>query len=203
MKKIVLLILIAFAINIKFADAQAIISEGDMMINGGLGCASSAYNKHWKDKDGNFFVPTFNVAFDCGIIDDLLNRHTSLTAGIYTGWGAGSTKDEFIDTLGLVRRRDMKWNIGVRGLFHYGFAECFDAYAGFQTGFAMDKWKYKDKEKKSNTKGDEITSWNYKRFQFAPTLGAKFMITDNLGIYTELSWQRTAFFQIGGTFKFD
>lgn len=211
----------------KNADAQAVLGKGEMMLNLGFGCVNSSFNKDWNkynvnsifspdaekeaaqyamakyyDYCGDFFVPTANFALDCGIIDGIINQNGGISVGLYGGFGTAAKREKATEDGDKAKStlRDTKFNLGLRGLFHYSFAPNFDCYAGLDLGYVRDTWKYKFKEN-GELVFDHKEPWG--RFQAAPLIGVKFMFNKAVGVYSELSEPNShAYFQIGLTLHF-
>lgn len=180
-------LLVALIISTSAVNAQCAFRQGDLGLNFGLGLGNGDKwynNNHYQ----SIFVPTFNFALDYGIIGNVINKNGSVSAGGYFGIGRGSNDH------GSYKYIDNRWRFGTRGALHYTWVNNLDTYAGINVGFRHDKFKGKDKS--SNTTWDPV---DYNDFNFFPFAGVRLMF-GTFGIYSELTYEDFAYFQIGITF---
>lgn len=190
MKKLFLITtcILALALNCNKSNAQTAFQKGDLGLNFGLGLGDNDGYYYGNYHSGNIFVPTFNFALDYGILGNIINSHGSISAGGYFGIGRGSNDE------GGYKDIDNRWRLGTRGMLHYTWVNNLDTYAGLCVGYGYEKLKRKDKNS-----GNQWDSIDDSRFDIFPIAGVRLMF-GSFGIYSELTWQDFAYFQIGITF---
>ncbi len=109
------------------AEVEPTFSEGDIVINFGLGLGTTIYS-------GRFYtqrVPPLSVSLEYGYMEDFMVEDLTLGLGGYVGFA--SSKYEY-------RAANWGWNynyliLGGRAGLHYPLVEDFDTYAGVMLGF--------------------------------------------------------------------
>lgn len=194
MKKLIILFaVVASVFATTQVSAQCAFPKGSLGMNFGFGAASTDswhYNSAYSYN--GFFTPTFNFALDYAFLGNVINSRGSVTAGGYFGIGGGRQK---YDSYKYV---DNRWCLGTRGALHYTFVRALDTYAGIGIGYTNNKYKLKD----SNGNVINTADAPYDGFNTYPFAGAKFMFSENVGVYSELAINHFAWFQIGLALKF-
>ncbi|MCQ2973944.1 MAG: hypothetical protein MJ211_03960 [Bacteroidales bacterium] len=180
MRKVIFILLAIVSLNLcstKNSNAQ-IFGVGNLGLNFGFGAGNADYTNH-----NGIFVPTFNFALDYGFLGNIINGKGAISGGGYFGIGQGSEK--YSDG----KLQDARWRIGTRGALHYQFVENLDTYGCVNVGYRHDKFKW---DGISNNASDG-------KFEIFPSAGVRYMF-GNCGVYSELTWNEFAWFQIGLTF---
>ena len=115
-------------------DLDPIFSEGDKVINLGIGLGSTLYT-------GNGFsttIPPISASFEYGILNDILEKG-SVGVGGYIGYTASKYETTYYDWMSG-NYVDYGWEygnliIGARGSFHYPLVDKLDTYAGMMLGY--------------------------------------------------------------------
>lgn len=95
----------------------------------------------------------------------------------------------------------IKWStisVLARMNLHFGDSERFDPYWGFGMGYRTASWKYEDNDPNWD---NSISTKSLMPFGFETTVGARFYLTDNIGLYAETGLAK-AIFQAGLSAKF-
>jgi hypothetical protein len=177
-------VLLAFFFAFSVKAQNTTFSEGDKVLNLGLGLGSTLYS-------GSFYstsVPPVSASFEVGIKDELFDENSSLGVGgylgysssNYSGWGSDYGFSNFI--------------IGGRGSLHYHFIENFDTYAGLMLGFRVVSWK-------SSSGSFDYGSVAGSGLASAFYVGGRYYFTDNLAAMAELGYG-IAWLNIGISLKF-
>ena len=159
------------------ANAQNTFSQGDKVVNLGLGLASG-----WGHKDYKIAIPPLSGSFEYCIIDNLFNDKSSIGVGGY--FGHVSYKDKHVSD----------WNysytiIGARAAFHYQLVDNLDTHAGVMAGYNLYSSSYKE------IRGSSAPA-------FDVFLGARYYFLNNLGAFAEVGWGGIAYLQLGLAVKF-
>jgi len=96
--------------------------------------------------------------------------------------------------------QSIKWNTMsflARMNFHFANSEKFDPYAGFGMGFRTASWSYEDNDPDYD---NDVSTSNLFPFGFEMTIGARYYISDNFGIYAETGLAK-AVIQLGLNLK--
>jgi hypothetical protein len=76
--------------------------------------------------------------------------------------------------------KSLYFNVGARGSFHYPFLDKLDTYAGLSLG---------------------IDTWNTYFFNVGSFIGARYYLTEKLGVFGELAYGGVGYLTAGITFK--
>ncbi len=116
-------------------DLDPIFSEGDKVINLGVGLGSTLYT----GSGYSGLVPPLSISFEKGIKDNILEKGV-LGVGGYVGYA--SAKWDYSDTFGSYSWSYSNIIIGARGSFHYPLVDKLDTYAGLMIGYNIVSTKY-------------------------------------------------------------
>lgn len=183
-----------------YATAQSNkFNKGDLIVNLDYGLGSFTNNDFGWDGSGSRFQNSIGLTADYGILGDIINSKGVITAGLQIGFGFGSETLSFYDEELSMLKYDQDYRrirIATRGALHYQFIPQLDTYAGFYLAFVnINKWK---------SDGYGTGSWDDSKTRFIyPALfaGIRYMLTDNFGLNSEISWDDFAYFALGVSFK--
>ncbi|MCF6365147.1 MAG: hypothetical protein L3J35_03000 [Bacteroidales bacterium] len=186
MKKLLVSALISvFAFS--FTNAQeSTFSEGDKVINLGVGLGSTLYT-------GSGFsttVPPISASFEYGILNDVLEKG-SVGVGGYLGYTAARARyNWFGDIYGYDYT---SFIIGARGSFHYPLVEKLDTYAGMMLGYnIVSVSEIGDVSFGTSTTGSDIAWSMY--------LGGRYWFNPKIAGMVELGYG-IAYLNLGVAFK--
>jgi len=105
--------------------AQNMFTEGDKVLNLGIGFGSTLYT----GSNYTSRTPPVSASFEVGVKDELFDENSSLGVGGYFGYTGA--KWEY---------QDWGWNyssviLGGRGLLHYQLLDDWDTYTGIMLGY--------------------------------------------------------------------
>jgi hypothetical protein len=186
MKKFILAVAAVLCIATA-TQAQETFSKGTKVVNVGIGFGSNLGGTGY-----NQTIPPIHASLDWSIVDNLFDAKSSIGVGGYLGF-AGNKWETSIGNISY----GWKYTyiiIGARGTFHYQFAPKFEAYAGLMLGYNIAS--VSDIGNVSGFKSDSNGG-----FAFGAFLGARYYITDNIGVFAELGYGM-AYFNLGASFKF-
>lgn len=183
-----------------YATAQSNkFNKGDLIVNLDYGLGSFTNNDFGWDDSGSRFQNSIGLTADYGILGNIINSKGVITAGLQLGFGFGSEtlyNGEYLVNYDQDYRR---FRIATRGALHYQFIPQLDTYAGFYLAFVnINKWK-------GEINAAEVSfDWDDSKTRFIyPALfaGIRYMLTDNFGLNSEISWDDFAYFALGVSFK--
>lgn len=199
MKKL-LIYLVALATTFSFASEamaqnnQNVFHKGTAALNAGLHMG----NLHGEGMLG------LGASLEFGILDNLIKDRGAVGVGLMVGYGSAQHEERENGTGGLAVS---EWDydllrIATRGTFHYQFVPKLDTYAGITMGlFDIDKQEYS-----LEIAGKDIhdSEWEEttRRFCYGGFVGARYMPTQNLGVFAEFSADNFSFFALGVTLLF-
>ena len=180
--KIVVIFIILLSLNGGVSAQTGIFTEGDMVINAGVGIGTYINNDN-NDYTFSMIVPPITGSFEYGLFK-MFDDHAGIGIGGYAGCVVFKGKDR----LNLGNNFNLAdIIIGPRVLFHYQFVDNLDTYAGGMIG-----WDVKNSQA-SNVPGS--------RPCFALFVGARYYITSNIGFFGELGYGVSPL-QLGLCYKF-
>lgn len=174
-------------------------NKGDLIINLDYGMGAFTNNDFDWSGSGSRYQNSIGLTADFGILDNIINSKGVITAGLQVGFGFGSESGLSIYEDGIWYKYDQdyrRFRIATRGALHYLFIPQLDTYAGCYLAFVnINKWK---------SDGYGFGSWDDSKARFiTPALfaGIRYMLSDNFGLNSEVSWDDFAYFALGLSFK--
>lgn len=185
MKKVVLLVLVAFMTLAVCPKAQAI---EDPNPTGTLVVGARA---------GIFYGYGANVVADYTLIDHWWKGH--FTVGAYTGFNW----NPYYTELENVRLEFWNWALMPRATYGLNITDDFEVHAGVMTGFCVQHWPPKY----------HFEDPNHILFSHGEFVGVRYLFTDNFGVEAEVVYSSNigrhdydrygmSYFNVGFTFKF-
>ncbi|MDR3340692.1 MAG: hypothetical protein LBT25_11505 [Candidatus Symbiothrix sp.] len=167
---------VALCLSFSFGTyAQDVFKKGDKVVNLGIGLGTYGGYSGFSSS----FLP-ISGSFEYGILDNLINGKAGIGVGgylAYTSWKNKATDWTASDFI-----------IGARGSFHYQFVDKLDTYVGLMLGYDIYNSSY------SGSDGSSSVS-------FSTFLGARYYLTDNIGVFAELGYGVAAL-ELGVAYKF-
>ncbi|MDR0724931.1 MAG: hypothetical protein LBF59_02845 [Prevotellaceae bacterium] len=125
MNKFFVFIIAFFAITGVSYAQNDIFVKGDKVIGAGIGFINTIHTGNgWK----NASIPIY-LTGEYGVVDGLIDGKASVGIGLDLGYAA------FKYTPAALSYRYSNLRLGVRGAFHYQFADNWDTYAGLILGY--------------------------------------------------------------------
>lgn len=180
-------------------------------------CRAQAYEPGQLSFSAGYGFPNF-ARTALKVADGVSDLETSLAGPFYgkfeyavtdvIGFGANvaythgsavyQTSDDNLDSILYDTRLNYdSYSVVGRINFHFGHADMVDPYAGIGLGYRNSKYSYVSDD--PNLEKADINGFNHFGLDF--TLGARFYLTDNFGIYGEVGVAKTPL-QIGLVAKF-
>ena len=176
--KIFAVLLFCAASNVGL-QAQDTFTRGDKVINLGIGLGSNLSGAGFKSS-----VPPLSGSFEYGLIGNLFNNKSSFGIGGYVGYAADKWKKTSLGHNYVI--------LGVRGSFHYQFADRLDTYLGVMGGYNIVRLKGYD-----DTKISDVNSG----FAYSFYLGSRYYLLEKLAAFAEIGYG-ISFLQLGLAYKF-
>ena len=206
MKKVIILIAIVSlsAVSTKtFAqdESTAWSGQGTVVVNAGYGFGNiwKALFKAAGSFTGSKVTATGPVAlgFEYGVADRIgvgLQLGYGQVKSVSTDPGGNSNGGDLTTTESLTSIQAL-----VRGNYHFGNSEKFDPYVGLGLGYGNFKYKYSDND--AFYTGTDVFSIP-SAFGFSGSLGARYYVASNVGIYAEIGYVSGSLAQVGLSVKF-
>lgn len=181
MKKRILPLFLAFLFAIAAEAQNTTFSEGDKVLNVGLGIGSTLYTGSAYGSS----VPPLSASLEFNVVDEVFDEFSSIGVGGYLGYAGynynfGGSDYGFNNII-----------LGARGALHYQFIDQLDTYAGLMLGYRTVSWKSND-QFGSAASGGFISSFY---------VGGRYYFNDNIAALLELGYG-IAYLNIGVAFKF-
>lgn len=203
MKKLLLSIIVTTGLSTGTGKlyAQA-FSQGGSSVQAGYGIGNfvqaifKTYETNYSDYNFTGIGPLF-LKYEYAVSDKIgIGLNMS-----YIGAKVSYTDRTYITTSGDFYKETITWSsisALARMNLHFGDNDKFDPFWGFGMGYRTATWKYDDNDP---TYDNTVSVKNYIPFGFETTVGARFYLTDNIGIYAETGLAK-AVFQGGLSIKF-
>lgn len=186
MKKLLLLVLVAFFAMTQLPGQESVFNKGDKVLNLGLGLGSTLYSgTYYKSQ-----IPPISASLEFGVVDNIIDEKGVVGVGPYLGYS--SYKYEY---------SGWGWKysniiLGVRGNFHYPLVDKLDTYTGLLLGYNIAS---------SKEFGDVVPGWDYSYtaggVAWSWFVGGRYYFKDNLAAMLELGYG-IAYLNIGVALKF-
>lgn len=185
MKKLLVLVVIAFFAMAQLYAQESTFNKGDKVLNLGLGLGSTLYS-------GTYYtgtVPPVSGSLEFGVVDNVIEKGV-VGVGPYVGYS--SYKYEY---------SDWGWKysniiIGVKGNFHYPLLEKLDTYTGLLIGYNVSS---------SKEFGDPVPGWDYSHtagvVAWSWFVGGRYYFKETIAAMLELGYG-IAYLNIGVALKF-
>jgi hypothetical protein len=176
--------LIAFVFAYSAEAQNTTFTEGDKVLNLGLGIGSTLYTGSAYGSS----IPPLSASLEMNVADEVFDENSSIGVGGYlgyagynfTGFGGDYSFSNFI--------------LGARGALHYQFIEQLDTYAGLMLGYNIVSWS-------SSAGGFDFGSAAGGGFISSFYIGGRYYFNENIAAMLELGYG-IAYLNIGVAFKF-
>ena len=125
MTKKILPFLIAFVFAYSAEAQNTTFTEGDKVLNVGLGIGSTLYTGSAYGSS----IPPLSASLEFNVADEVFDENSSIGVGGYLGY-AGYNFTGFSSEYSF-----SNFILGARGALHYQFIEQLDTYAGLMLGY--------------------------------------------------------------------
>ena len=187
MRKQTFLTITICLMTVIYTSAQkSSFQQDDNVVSLAIGIGSTYYSDYdsfdglWGNRYGYSRMPTFSLAYERCIIENLFDDRSALGIGGVSGYT--STKWNWGRSTDIL--------VGLRGALHYVLVDNLDTYGGVMTGIHI--WKYDGKEVGHNSNSEAA---------YGVFVGGRYYLADNFGVFAEFGYGYTIF-NIGIAFKF-
>ncbi len=170
------------------AAQTSTFQKGDKVLNLGIGFGGGYYSNF---SSGYSKTPFLSASVDVGVVDGVLDKGT-IGVGGYLGYS--SSKWESGNNYGW---KESDLVIGPRGTFNYPLVDRLDTYAGLLLAYHSVTYK-----ETGNWGGYGRYSASSSGIYFNGFIGARYYVTDNIGIMLELGSGGLALASLGVAVKF-
>ena len=203
MKKIQsLIVIIAASITFSGNVFSQAFDDGTNLIFLGFGIPPSERIKNDFNRDYKNYIDYKFSNYGTGVLKFEHGLHKYFGIGLNLEYSGASVSYKYDDSNTLRYQRTIKSNVfGFYGRIngHYPIGEKLDIYAGVGLGYLYTLNKYTDTNPNPtvNTQQKQVVL----DFDYQFTVGLRFMVKDNIGLFAEAGWATTPA-QLGLVFKF-